>query len=89
MNDDLRTTLFSIIRRETAIDLSTVDPTLDLRSTMSIDSVQFIGIIANLETELQIALPLSIIDVSSIEEFLGVIEKALLAPSPENPPCRH
>lgn len=77
MGEDLKIRIFNIVKKHANIDLTKIDPEKDFREQVSIDSMQFVSIVARLEEELGIELPISIMEVSTLNEFLSVIEKEL------------
>jgi len=77
MQEHIRKKIFTIIEKQTNIKLSTVDPDKDIREQISLDSMQFVTIIARLEADLGIEIPISIMEVNTLNEFLSVIENEL------------
>lgn len=69
--------IFSIIKQETNIDISNIDPKRDLQEQVSFDSMQFVSITSRVENELKIELPISVMEISTLNEFLDIIEKEL------------
>lgn len=77
MGEDLKIRIFNIVKKHANIDLTKIDPEKDFLEQVSIDSIQFVSIVTRLEEELGIELPISIMEVSTLNEFLSVIEKEL------------
>ena len=73
MGEDLKKRIFEIVKKQTQIDLSEIDPEKDFREQVSIDSMQFVTIVALLEEEFGIELPISIMEVSTLNEFLSIV----------------
>lgn len=67
----------NILEKEVNIKYSDIDPEKDIREQVSLDSMQFVKIIAILEEEFKIELPISIMEVSTLKEFLSIIDKEL------------
>ncbi len=77
MNDSEKTRIFNIIQKEVSLDPATLDPEGDLREQISIDSMQFVTIIARLEKEFEIEIPISVMEAATLNEFLEIVEKEL------------
>ena len=77
MNDDLIKRLSDITEKEVNIKLSDLNPDKDIREQVSLDSIQFVKIITQIEKELCIELPVSILEVSTVNEFLSIVKKEL------------
>ena len=77
MGEDLKKRIFEIVKKQTQIDLTKIDPEKDFREQVSIDSMQFVSIVARLEEELGIEIPIAIMEVSSLKELLSIVEKEL------------
>jgi len=80
MGEDLRKRIFGIVRKYANIDLTKIDPDKDFREQVSIDSIQYVSIVARLEEELKIELPISIMEVSTLNEFLSIVDKEFQKP---------
>jgi len=77
MNSEQRLRIFNIIKKELCIDPSGIDLNADLREMSLLDSMEFVAIVARIEMDMDIELPIHIIDVKTLNEFLDVIEKQL------------
>jgi acyl carrier protein len=77
MDQATRQKIFTIIQTEFQIDPAQVDPDKDLREQVLLDSMQFVGLAARIETELSIELPITIMEVSTLNQFLELVEKAV------------
>lgn len=65
-----------IIQKECSfIQLSQVDPDAPLKDTVDIDSMQLVGVIARLETELEIEIPFSAMEAQTLNEFINLVAK--------------
>jgi acyl carrier protein len=73
MDEQLRKWLFEIIRKNIEIDPATLDPEKPIREQVSLDSMQFVSVIARIELELNIELPISIMEVRTLHEFLATV----------------
>ena len=78
MNENVRQRIGNIIREDTGIDPATIDPIKPIRDQITLDSMQFVGIIAKIEIEFEIELPISIMQVTTLDEFYNKVEKSIL-----------
>ena len=62
-------------KKNTGIDPESIDHCQPIREQVSLDSMQFIGIVAQIEMELEIELPISVMQVTTYQEFLDTIQK--------------
>ncbi|MBN1982047.1 MAG: acyl carrier protein [Chitinivibrionales bacterium] len=69
--------VLAIIEQETAIVIENLDYNQELKTLISVDSIHLIGIIARLEQEFGIELPLSIIEAATPREFFTILESAI------------
>ena len=74
MNEATRKQIYSIIQSVVNIDPATIDATKNLREQVRLDSMQFVAVLAKLETELNIELPISAMEAGSLNEFLSVLD---------------
>lgn len=77
----MRQKVFEIIENEIGRDPAEIDPEKPIREQISLDSMQFVGLLARIELGLDIELPISAMEVKTLNEFLGVIEKTAQAPN--------
>ena len=75
--DELRDKLFFVLKKETGIDAATIDPDKDFRMQVNLDSMQFVAIVARLEHELDIEIPIDIMTVDTLNEFLDFVSKSV------------
>ena len=78
MDEQLKQKIFSLIQKDINADPSKIDPDKPIRDQIGLDSMQFVGVIARVELELGIELPISIMEVKTLNEFLAVLEKKIL-----------
>ena len=74
MNDEQKKKIFDILQKEIRQDPAFLDPTSDFREQINIDSMQFVTIIARLEKEFDIEVPISVMEVKTINEFLDALD---------------
>ena len=75
MVDPIFSTVNQIVQAELGITLADVDPTTDIRSQVSIDSMQFVALSVAIEDALAIELPIHIMQASTLNEMLDVIRR--------------
>ena len=77
MDAALRDRVFAILSRMAKIDPATLDPDRDIREQITFDSMQFVEFTARVETELGVELPVVVMEASTINEFLRVVEETV------------
>jgi acyl carrier protein len=78
MSNVNRSRILEIIYEEVPyLKLQEIDPNAPLSEKMDMDSVQIVGVISKIEEMLNIEIPLSILEVKTLNQFLAVIEKQL------------
>ncbi len=77
MNQEIKEKIFRIFKNETHMDPTTIDPDTDLLAQITFDSLQLIGIIAKIEDELNIELPLMSMEINTLNEFFEIVSKEL------------
>jgi acyl carrier protein len=74
MTEFLRKRIYSAIRSVTNIDPAAIDPEKNLREQVNLDSMQFVAVLAKLETEFNIELPISAMEAKTFNDFFAVLE---------------
>jgi len=74
MNDKIRECINTIIREETGFDPLVIDSSSPIRELVSLDSMQFVSLVAKIEIELEMELPISIMNISTLDEFYREID---------------
>ncbi len=77
MEEGIKQKINEIIEKASRIKISDLDPDKDLREQVALDSIQFVGIVARIEEGLSIELPMAIMEVSTLNQFLEIVEKEL------------
>ena len=77
INEELKKKIDTIIISDVGIDPISIDTDQSIREQVSLDSMQFIGLVAKLENELQVELPFAIMQVNTLNEFYDAIIKQL------------
>ncbi len=75
MKSDTKKMIVKVLEQEIRIPIDTIDPSVPIREQISIDSMQFISIIARLEVALEKTIPISIMGVSTLDDFFSEMEK--------------
>ncbi len=73
MDTQTRDQVYSIIKNTIRVDPATIDPAADLRKQVSLDSMQYVSLMARLEVEFDIELPITIMESKSLDEFLSIL----------------
>jgi acyl carrier protein len=72
-----RKRVFGIIKAVANVDPATLDPDKNMRDQINLDSMQFVAVIAKLENDLNIELPISAMEAETLGEFLAVLDGEL------------
>jgi acyl carrier protein len=78
MEESVKQKIFSVINREVAIDFNTIDPKADFREQVNIDSMQFVAVLARLEKEFGIEIPISAMEATTLNGFLAVVGNEMI-----------
>jgi acyl carrier protein len=81
MDQETRRKVFSIIQSEINLNPEEIDPHQDIRKNAILDSMQFVSLLAKLELELNVDMPVSLLEVNTLQEFLEGIDKILVSKS--------
>jgi acyl carrier protein len=77
VNGEQKKKIFDILQKEVRLDPSSLDPNSDFRDQISIDSMQFVALLARLEKEFDIEIPISVMEAKTLNEFLGLLDREL------------
>jgi len=77
MDNETKTRVFRVLKKVTGRDYDRIDLTADLKSQLCLDSIQIVELIAGLEKEFDIELPLSIMTVRSSGAFITILQEQL------------
>ncbi len=77
MDEEIKQKIFNTIEKKVNINLLDLDPDKEIREQVSLDSMQFVRIIAIVEDAFGIELPISIMEVTTLNEFFDTIKKEL------------
>jgi acyl carrier protein len=81
MTEETKKRIFAILQKEVRIDLGSIDPDSDFRDKINLDSMQFVTIIARLENELDIEIPISAMEAVTLNEFVGFLDAGIAVKS--------
>jgi len=73
MKDHVFHKVAEIVEFETGVDLTEVDPEVDLRSQVNVDSMQYVAISVAIEDALGIELPIAIMKARTLAEIMKVV----------------
>ena len=76
-NEVIRQKIFDLIQSEVSVDPTTIDPDQDLRQQVLLDSMQFVSLAARIEIVFGIELPITVMEISTLNQFLEMVEKEL------------
>ncbi len=77
MDNDTQEKVLMVFNKVTGNQLKQIDLDSDLKSQLSLDSIQIVELFAALEKELDIELPLKMMTVKTGRAFLEMLEKQL------------
>ena len=77
IDESLNARVLKVLKKITGRDYKDIDPDADLKSQLTLDSIQVVEFIVNLEKEFDIELPLSIMTVKSANAFFSILEDQL------------
>jgi acyl carrier protein len=77
MDYKLKEKVLQIVNRISGHKINNIDPNADLKTYLTLDSIQIVELFAALEMEFNIELPLEMLNVRSGKEFLEHLEKVL------------
>jgi acyl carrier protein len=77
MDNNTKDKVLKVLSRVTGRMIDDINPEGDLKSQLSLDSIQLVELFASLEKELSIELPLSLMTVKTGKAFLELLEEEL------------
>jgi acyl carrier protein len=77
MDQPTKQKILDLVQKEVSIDTGTINPDQDLRQQVLLDSMQFVGIAARIEAAFDIELPITIMEVSTLNQFLEKVDLEL------------
>ena len=77
MENETKEKVLVVLRRVTGRNIGEINLELDLKSQLSLDSIQIVELFAALEKELTIELPLRLMTVKTGKAFLELLEEEL------------
>jgi acyl carrier protein len=77
MNIDTREKVLQVLRRVTGRNIEDINMDVDIKSQLSLDSIQIVELFAALEKDLSIELPLRLMTVKTGRAFMDLLEEEL------------
>jgi len=77
MNDNINLKIFNIIEKSTGISISSLNPSVDFKEQIDLDSIELVRLAKSIEDEFNIELPLSMIGVNTIDGFVNIIKNEI------------
>ena len=77
MNSEYKERVLAVLRKVTGKNVTELNLEADLRSQLSLDSIQVVELFAALEKEFDVELPLSLMTVKTGKAFLQMLEEEL------------
>jgi acyl carrier protein len=77
MDKDTQEKVLGVLRRVTGRDIIQINLNTDLKSQLSLDSIQIVELFAALENELSVELPLRLMTVKTGKAFLDLLDTEL------------
>jgi acyl carrier protein len=78
INEQIEKKVIEIVSRISGRKVLNINPDSELKSELSLDSIQVVELFASLEKEFAIELPLRIMTVRTSKEFLSILEESLI-----------
>ena len=66
--------IFDIIQTNVNIDPASLDPDKPISEQICLDSMQFVSIIGRIELEMNVELPMSVMEAKTLNEFLKRVD---------------
>ncbi len=77
MNQVIRNKVLQIIKKISGQNVNNIDPEKDIRTQLTLDSIQVVELFAALEIEFKTELPLEMMTVRNAKEFMDMLETEL------------
>jgi acyl carrier protein len=77
MDEPTKQKILDLIQKEVSVDPAAINPNQDLREQVLFDSMQFVGIAARIEVAFDIELPITVMEVSTLNQFLEKVDEEL------------
>ena len=78
MDSETKARVFRVLEKVTGRDYSHIDLHADLKSQLTLDSIQVVELFAALEKEFNIELPLSMMTAKSANVFMNMLEEQFI-----------
>lgn len=77
MEDNTKERVLNVLRRVTGRNIEQINLDTDLKSQLSLDSIQIVELFAALENELSVELPLRLMTVKTGKAFMELLDTEL------------
>ena len=77
MNTDTREKVLKVLRRVTGRSIDDINLDVDIKTQLSLDSIQIVELFAALENDLSVELPLQLMTVKTGRAFMELLEEEL------------
>jgi acyl carrier protein len=75
--EEIQMKVLNVVEKETGLKDIKINPDRDIRAQVNLDSMQFVAIIARIEEEFKIDLPIEAMTVTTFRQFVGVLRAQL------------
>jgi acyl carrier protein len=75
--DNVEFKVLQVFRKVTGHDIKSINMDVDLKSQLSLDSIQIVELFASLEKELEVELPLKLMTVRTGKAFMEMLDEQL------------
>ncbi|MBN2036731.1 MAG: acyl carrier protein [Chitinispirillaceae bacterium] len=75
--------LSEILAKDFQINVASIEPDTPIFNQLSLDSMQLVAIIAKVEQEFGIELPLSLIEEPTLNSFISIVAEAMVKKNPQ------
>lgn len=72
--NEFKKELLKLIETEMGVNLNDINPDRDIREQIDLDSMQMVSLSAKVEERYNIELPLSVMGVTTLNEFISIVE---------------
>lgn len=77
IHENIQIRVLEIVSRISGKRINKINPDSDLKSELSLDSIQVVELFASLEREFSIEFPLKMMTVKTSQEFFNILEETL------------
>jgi acyl carrier protein len=77
MDIQTKNRVFDIIGNSIGVDPLSIDPAAPIRDQISLDSMQFVSVVGRIELEMNMEVPMSVMEAKTLNEFLEIVDKSI------------